>query len=163
MICNTSSQELSPEAYAEARKTMMSYCGHNGSSLGIIPDLLIVGPKLEAAAFSILKDRLQLNAVTHQGVSGIGSVGNPWNGSAELLVLPELCGDYEDLWFLCSNSGILKPVIVQQRKHPVLTSLDHEQDENVFARKEYLYGTDARGEAFLAFPHLIYRGGSANL
>ena len=161
-VCNTSNSELTAESYATARQTMLSFCGHNGRNLGVVPDLLIVGPKLEATAFSILKDRLQLNAVTRQGVSGIGSVGNPWNGSAELLVLPELCGAYEDVWFLTANSGILKPVIVQQRKHPVLTALDHEQDENVFARKEYLYGTDARGEAFLAFPHLIYRGGSAN-
>ena len=48
---------------------------------------------------------------------------------------------------------------MQQRKIPVLTSLDRESDDNVFSRKEYIYGTDARGEAFLAFPHLIYKGG----
>ena len=35
-------------------------------------------------------------------------------------------------------------------------SLDKEDDENVFMRKEFIYGTDARGEAFASFPHLIY-------
>ena len=140
---------------------MMTYRGHNGKSLGIVPDLLIVGPKLEAEAFSILKDRLQLHAVSQSGVSGVGATDNPWNGSAELLVLPEICGEYEDRWFLASTAGVLKPVIVQQRKQPVLTALDRDSDENVFARKEYLYGTDARGEAFLAFPHLICRGGAS--
>ncbi|MBQ7401441.1 MAG: Mu-like prophage major head subunit gpT family protein [Lentisphaeria bacterium] len=159
-ICNMTTGELTAENYAAARKTMMEYRGHSGKSLGIVPDLLIVGPKNEAAAFSILKDRMMLRSCSKDGVSGIGATDNPWNGSAELLVLPELSGtEYEDLWFLASTCGVIKPVFVQQRKTPVLTSLDRESDENVFSRKEYIYGTDARGEAFLAFPHLIYKGG----
>ncbi len=160
-ICNCTENALSAETYAAARKTMMGYKGHAGRSLGIIPDLLIVGPENEETAFAILKDRMQLRAYNAQGVSGIGATDNPWNGSAELLVLPELSGmEYGNLWFLASTSGIMKPVFVQQRKMPVLTCLDRCDDENVFSRKEYIYGTDARGEAFLAFPHLIYRGGS---
>lgn len=161
-ICNTATGALSSETYATARKTMMEYCGHSGKTLGIVPDLLIVGPKNESTAFSILKDRMMLRSYTSGNVSGIGATDNPWNGSAELLVLPELSGsDYEDLWFLAATGGILKPLFVQQRKMPVLTSLDRDSDENVFARKEYIYGSDARGEAFLAFPHLIYKGGTS--
>ena len=156
-IVNNSKEELSAETYAAAWKSMMEYRGHNGRNLGIIPNLLIVGPKNEAAAFAILKDRLQLRELA----SGVGATDNPWNGSAELLVLPELSGDAEDLWFLTATNGILKPLFVQQRKQPALVTLDSENDENVFCRKEYIYGTDARGEAFLAFPHLIYRGGAS--
>ena len=156
-IVNNSTAVLSAESYAAARRSMMEYRGHNGRNLGIIPNLLIVGPKNEAAAFAILKDRLQLRELA----SGVGATDNPWNGSAELLVLPELSGDYEDLWFLAATNGILKPLFVQQRKQPNLVSLDSETDENVFCRKEYIYGTDARGEAFLAFPHLICKGGAA--
>ncbi len=160
IICNSTADELSAESYAAARKTMMRYRGHAGRSLGIVPDLLIVGPANEEKAFSILKDRMQLRVYSAQGVSGIGATDNPWNGSAELLVLPELSGtEYDNVWFLAATSGVIKPVFVQQRKMPVLTSLDRNEDENVFSRKEYVYGTDARGEAFLAFPHLIYRGG----
>lgn len=156
-VCNSFTAELSAESYAAARKTMMEYRGHNGRNLGVVPDLLIVGPKNEETAFGILKDRLQLKAL---GTNGVGATDNPWNGSAELLVLPELSGsDKEDLWFLASTGGVIKPVFVQQRKEPVLTRLDRENDENVFCRKEYIYGTDARGEAFLAFPHLICKGG----
>ena len=160
-IANKSSSTLSAAAYATARAAMMSYKGHNGKPLGIVPNLLIVGPANEATAFSILKDRLMLKAHSESSISGVGAAGNPWNGSAELLVLPELSGSNEDLWFLCATAGVLKPVFVQQRKLPTLTCLDHDSDENVFARKEYIYGSDARGEAFLAFPHLIYRGGKA--
>ena len=160
-IVNNSSSALSSASYAAARKTMMSYRGHGGKNLGIIPNLLIVGPKNEETAFGILKDRLQLHAVSESGVSGVAATDNPWNGSAELLVLPELSGAYEDLWYLAATDGVLKPVFVQQRKLPVLVRLDAEGDENVFSRKEYIYGTNARGASFLAFPHLIYRGGAA--
>ncbi len=160
-LSNVVSGALSSANYAAARKTMMEYRGHNGKSLCVVPDLLIVGPKNEETAFGILKDRLQLKAL---GSSGVGATDNPWNGSAELLVLPELSGaDREDLWFLACTHGVVKPVFVQQRKEPVLTSLDRDNDENVFCRKEYVYGTDARGEAFLAFPHLICRGGETSL
>lgn len=161
VINNMTTNALSAETYAAARMTMMQYCGHSGKVLGVMPDLLIVGPKNEAAAFSILKDRMMVRACNADGVSGVGTAGNPWNGSAELLVLPELCGDNEDVWFLACTSGVIKPLFVQQRKMPVLTALDRVTDENVFNSKEYIYGTDARGEAFLAFPHLIYKGGAA--
>ena len=156
-IANKTTDGLSAENYAAVRKSMMEFRGHNRRTLGVIPNLLIVGPKNEATAFGILKDRLQLKELT----AGVGATDNPWNGSAELLVLPELSGDYEDLWFLAATNGILKPLFVQQRKQPNLVSLDSETDENVFCRKEYIYGTDARGEAFLAFPHLICKGGAA--
>lgn len=159
-ICNKSTNTLTAEHYATARKTMMLYKGHNGKSLGIIPDLLIVGPKNEATAFSILKDRLQIHAVSG---TGMAATDNPWNGSAELLVLPELSGSgTEDLWFLASTRGVIRPVFIQQRKEPVLTAIDKESDESVFCRREYIYGTDARGEAFLSLPHLIYKGGAAS-
>ncbi len=159
-VCNCTGSSLSAESYAAARKTMMGYCGHTGKSLGVVPDLLIVGPANEETAFSILKDRMILRSYNAGGISGVGATDNPWNGSAELLVLPELSGsEYENLWFLASTSSVIKPLFVQQRKMPVLTSLDRNDDENVFSRKEYIYGTDARGEAFLAFPHLIFKGG----
>ena len=160
-ICNLSSDTLSASTYAAARMTMMNYKGHTNRNLGIIPNLLIVGPKNEETAFGILKDRLHVQAVNEGSVSGIAATDNPWNGSAELLVLAELSGEYEDNWYLAATDGVLKPVFVQQRKMPSLVRLDSEVDENVFRRKEYIYGTDARGEAFKAFPHLIYRGGKA--
>lgn len=160
-ISNVTSSALSEESYAAARRTMMSYCGHAGKSLGIMPDLLIVSPANESKGFAILKDRLALRGHSDGTVSGVGATDNPWNGSAELLVLPELAGERENEWFLAASSGVLKPLFVQQRKLPTLVRMDSDTDENVFFRKEYFYGTDARGEAFLAFPHLLYKGGAA--
>jgi len=151
-IVNGSTNALTAPNYATARQTMLQYKGHNGKPLGVLPDLLIVGPALEGMAFSIVKDRVQAKAGATTDVAG----DNPWMGTADYAVVPEITGNE---WFLSSTKGVVKPVAVQQRKQPVLTRMDNDTDENVFKRNEYLYGTDARGEAFLAFPHLIYKGG----
>lgn len=47
-------------------------------------------------------------------------------------------------WFLlCTNKGI-RPFIFQVRQDYKLERMDRETDENVFMRREYLYGVDAR-------------------
>lgn len=47
-------------------------------------------------------------------------------------------------WFLLDTSRIMKPLILQKRKNYNFVNLDGEKDENVFMRKEYVYGVDAR-------------------
>lgn len=47
-------------------------------------------------------------------------------------------------WFLLDTSRIMKPLILQKRKNYNFVNLDGEKDENVFMRKEYIYGVDAR-------------------
>ncbi|WP_337267065.1 Mu-like prophage major head subunit gpT family protein [Oryzifoliimicrobium ureilyticus] len=48
-------------------------------------------------------------------------------------------------WFLVDDSRPLKPLIYQERKpFDNLIRRDREEDENVFNRKEYVYGIDGR-------------------
>lgn len=47
-------------------------------------------------------------------------------------------------WFLLDTSRVMKPLILQMRKPYNFVQMDRETDENVFMRKEYLYGVDAR-------------------
>ncbi|NMZ73399.1 hypothetical protein HBO32_09840 [Pseudomonas nitroreducens] len=47
-------------------------------------------------------------------------------------------------WYLLDTTRIMKPVILQKRKNYNFVSMDAEKDENVFMRKEYVYGVDAR-------------------
>ncbi len=47
-------------------------------------------------------------------------------------------------WFLLDTTRPLKPLIFQKRKEYNLISLIDEKAENVFMRKEFLYGVDAR-------------------
>jgi phage major head subunit gpT-like protein len=80
-----STQELNATNYASARAAMMSLRNVDGVPLGIRPNLLIVPPALEAKAREIL------NAQFVIGSSSVGgSKSNIWQGSADLLVVPEL-------------------------------------------------------------------------
>ena len=48
-------------------------------------------------------------------------------------------------WFLLDLGQTMKPIVLQIRKRPSnLIRLDREEDENVFMRKEFIYGVDCR-------------------
>lgn len=50
-------------------------------------------------------------------------------------------------WFLLDTKKLVKPFIFQKRREYALTALNKVDDENVFMRKEYIYGVDARVNA----------------
>jgi len=74
-----SRQVLDAASYAAARESMMSLRDDEGRPLGIMPNLLVVPPSLEAEAREIL--------LTERDAGG-GT--NKWRNSAELLVAPWL-------------------------------------------------------------------------
>jgi phage major head subunit gpT-like protein len=80
-----SRQELAPVSYAAARAAMMGLKNAEGRPLGVRPNLLVVPPSLEAMAKEILQAQFIL-ADTAKG----GLKSNVWQGSADLLVVPEL-------------------------------------------------------------------------
>ncbi len=151
-VNNKTTSALSETAFNTAYLSMTSYCGHSNKPLGVIPDLLIVGPALRTTAWDIVKNQFAYDATDKVQVKNVNE------NLVDLLVAPELSGTYANYWFLASTKSVIKPVMIQQRKHPKLTRLDKESDENVFMRKEFIYGTDARGAAFMSLPHLIYAG-----
>ncbi|MDD3127537.1 MAG: Mu-like prophage major head subunit gpT family protein [Candidatus Izemoplasmatales bacterium] len=151
-ICNKSTSALTSTTFNTAYQTMMEYKGHSGKSLGVVPNLLVVGPKLRTTAWDIVKNEFSYSSADKVQVKNVNE------SLVDLLIAPELFGDYDDYWFLASTKGVIKPVMVQQRQMPKLTRLDNDGDENVFMRKEFIYGTDARGAAFMSMPHLIYAG-----
>ena len=80
-----STQAFTPAYYAAARAAMMGLENADGRKLGIIPNLLVVPPSLEGAARELLKAQ----TIIGDSTAG-GSKTNVWQGSAELLVIPEL-------------------------------------------------------------------------
>lgn len=68
------------------------------------------------------------------GVGGVQSVSNMQDG-----VGPP--------WFLLDTSRSIKPMLWQDRIPFKLTSLDRDDDENVFFRDRYVYGTRGRANA----------------
>ncbi len=60
-------------------------------------------------------------------------------------------------WFLLDTSRALKPVIYQSRKRfDRLVRKDQDTDENVFNRKEFVYGTDGRCNVGFGFWQMGY-------
>jgi phage major head subunit gpT-like protein len=59
-------------------------------------------------------------------------------------------------WFLLDTTKPLKPLIYQERKKAKFVSLTQETDQNVFMRKEYLYGVDYRGNVGFGFWQMAF-------
>lgn len=78
-LAHASRQPLTPSNYAAIRAKMQTLTGDQGRPLGIRPNVLVVPPQLEEAAFHLLNTETK---------DGGGS--NPWKGSAEIRVTPYL-------------------------------------------------------------------------
>lgn len=74
-----SKQALDGTSYGSARAAMIGMKGDFGRPLGVMPNLLIVGPALESTARKLLNSEY-----------GTGGATNEWKGTAELLVVPWL-------------------------------------------------------------------------
>ena len=59
-------------------------------------------------------------------------------------------------WFLLDTTRVMKPLILQMRKKYNFVTLANETDENVYMRKEYIYGVDARLNAGYGLWQLAY-------
>lgn len=131
---NKGTKALSMASYAAARSQMMSLKDAKGTPLGIVPNLLVVPPQLEETARKILY------------ADQIDGTTNTMKNTAELLVVPWLATN-PTAWFLIDTSRAIKPLIFQQRKKPEFVSMDSVTDQNVFMKKQYLYGADCRDNA----------------
>jgi phage major head subunit gpT-like protein len=131
---NKGTKALSEESYADARAQMMSLQDAKGTPLGIVPNLLVVPHQLEKMARKILF------------ADEIDGTTNTMKDTAELLVVPWLAAN-PTAWFLFDTSRAIKPLIFQQRKKPEFVSMDSSTDQNVFMKKQFLYGVDCRDNA----------------
>jgi phage major head subunit gpT-like protein len=66
-------------------------------------------------------------------------------------------------WFLMDLSRtFMKPLVMQNRQSVRFVSLDRDTDENVFMKRQFLYGADARYNVGFGFHQLVY-GSKATL
>lgn len=59
-------------------------------------------------------------------------------------------------WYLLNTKRSLKPLIFQERKKPEFVAKDKVTDDNVFTRKEYVYGTESRCNVGFGFWQMAY-------
>ncbi|MFN7003757.1 MAG: Mu-like prophage major head subunit gpT family protein [Roseinatronobacter sp.] len=74
--------------------------------------------------------------------------------------VPQLVSNYQTgsgpMWFLLATKRSIKPIIFQERKKPQFVALDNPNDQNVFRKKEFLYGTDARHNVGYGFWQMAF-------
>lgn len=136
-VSNKLTDKLSLQSYITARAMMQSFKNSKGRSLGLVPDLLVIPPALEATARDILI------------ADYVNGTRNTMKDTAEIQVEPRLTSD--SAWFLLATKRPLKPIIFQQRKKPKFVSITEETSQNVFMQKTYLYGVDSRDNVGFGF------------
>jgi len=151
IINNLVALGFSFEAYSAGRKQMMAFCDATGEPLELVPDLLMVGPKYEESARSMLLNETII-------IGGV-AVTNPYrNPNVELIVNGRFIGDYEDQWRLMCTSRGVKPFVVQKVFESGLVRKDSATDDNMFNDNEAVYGLHSIGAAGPGLPQLCIGG-----
>ena len=134
-------------SYGAARTAMRKFKDIEGSPMGIRPNILLVPPALEDTARTLLtSDRLE------------DGKPNPYKGTAELVVGDWLTSD--TAWFLLDTSRPVKPFIYQERKAPAFVSQTDLNSDDVFNRRKYKFGAEARAAGGYGLWQLAYAGNS---
>lgn len=66
------------------------------------------------------------------------------NAAGEEVSVANTDGGSGSPWFLVDDTRAIKPIIFQDRKRAQFVAKDNLTDDNVFMKKEFLYGVDAR-------------------
>jgi len=128
---SAATKALAAASYGVARIAIMSFTDEEGRPLGLVPDVLEVGPSLEATA-RLLCESPKLE----------DDKPNPYFGTATVLVNPRLTSTTQ--WMLHVTNRPLKPFIYQERKSPVFVQQTNPETEDVFMRKKFKFGAEAR-------------------
>jgi phage major head subunit gpT-like protein len=124
-------QALALASYGAARTAMGKFMDEDGRPLNITPTVLLVPKALEDVGRALLTaDRLE------DGKTNI------YKGTAELVVSGRLTSD--TAWFLLDTSLPVKPFIYQERKAPVFVQQIDAEADDVFNRKKFKFGAEAR-------------------
>lgn len=130
-------------SYGAGRTAMKKFKDDEGRPLNITPNILLVGPALEDVGRALLNnDRLE------------DGKPNPYKGTAELVVDARISSD--TAWFLLDTTKPVKPFIYQERKAPVFVQQTDPQADDVFNRKKFKFGAEARAAGGYGFWQLAY-------
>lgn len=126
-----------------ARTAMRKFKDDEGRSLNVIPNVLLVPPALEDIANALnTVDRLE------------DGKANLYKGKFTVIVDGRLTSD--TAWFLLDTTKSVKPFVYQERKAPVFVSQTDPNADDVFTRKVYKFGAEARAAGGYAFWQLAY-------
>lgn len=140
---SVATQAAAKASYGAARTAMGKIKGDDGNSLDVRPTILLVGPGLEDTARALLtSDRLE------------DGKANLYKGTAELVVSTRIISD--TAWFLLDTSKPVLPFIYQERKAPIFVQQVDPDSDDVFNRKKFKFGAEARAAGGYGFWQLAF-------
>jgi phage major head subunit gpT-like protein len=129
-------------SYGAARTALRKMKDDEGRPLDVDPNLLVVPPALgDTAQILLTADKF-------------GDDPNPYRGTAEIVVSPWLTSD--TAWFLLDTRKPVKPLIYQERKAPVFVQQVGMDNDDVFNRRVFKYGAEARAAGGYGFWQMAY-------
>ncbi len=141
---------LNADNLASAISSMMLVPDERGEPLGIIPDTLVVGPKLQWSAIELVESPVVVYKGNATDNAGSTPYKNVFEGKLRLIVSPYLRGDFDDYWFLLDTNRALRPMLLQQRSDvPVeFSALDNTSgSSSSWWSDRFFYGVRARYNA----------------
>jgi phage major head subunit gpT-like protein len=140
---NCSTQAAAIASLGVGRTAMKKFLDDEGRPLNITPNVLLVPPALEDIA-NVLANNEKLN----------DGQPNPYKGTFTVVCDARLTSD--DAWFLLDTTKPVKPFIYQERKAPIFVQQIDPQADDVFMRKKFKFGAEARAAGGYGFWQLIY-------
>jgi len=144
---NRTTDPLSAASLAGAISTMMMVPDDQGTPLGVVPDTLLVGPKLMWTAHELADSPVVVYKGNDDDTAASTPYANALHGKLRVVVSPFLSGASDDYWFLLDTSRPIKGLILQQRSDvPVeFSALESASgSESAWMRDRYFYGVRAR-------------------
>jgi len=130
-------------SYGAARTAMRGFKDDEGRPLGVRPNVLLVPPALEDIGRTLLTaERLE------------DGKPNIYKDTAELVVGDWLTSD--TAWYLLDTTKPVRPFIYQERKAPAFVAMTDINSPDVFHRRKFQFGAEARAAGGYGFWQLAY-------
>lgn len=138
VVLSAATQAAAIASIGAAATAMGSFKDDEGRPLNVTPNVLLVPVALRDVANTLYTaDRLE------------DGKANLYKGQFKPVVSPRLTS--ATAWFLLDTTKVIKPFIYQERKAPVFVSQTDPQSDDVFMRKSFKFGAEARGAAGYGF------------
>lgn len=158
---NKTTSALDAGTLAAGINAMMVVPDDQGTPLGIVPDTLLVGPKMQWAAMELVESPVVIYKGNTNDTAASTPYLNAFRGRLNVVVSPFLRDASDDYWFLLDTKRPIKSIILQQRSDvPVeFTALDDPNaSESAWMRDRFYYGVRGRYNVGFGLWQTVYGG-----
>lgn len=162
---NITAAPLTYNGFDVAFQTMTSLLGHDGQPLGIVPDLLVVGPKYRKIALDIAGPHVPMgvnnaNSWLAPGATlttvGGAVIPNAYQGSIKVVISNRLVGTQDDYAYLMCTSLADKPFLLVQQRAPELVTMFDMNNPQRFYEDQFSWSVEADCSPACGFPLLTH-------